>query len=115
MHKDMKILMEMTKEEIGALTPEEVAAIVAESNAESDRLHQEVLDFLYNNGEIIDLGKWVTLKEYKERFGLKSINIITNWIRRGVIPAENVRTIEALNGIRLVKAVPYKKSDIDRG
>lgn len=100
----------MTKEEIEALTPGEVAAIVAESNAESDKLHQEVLDFLYNNGEIIDFGKWVTLKEYKERFGLKSINVITNWIRRGIIPPENVRTVKALNGIRLIKAVPYKEA-----
>lgn len=103
----MKDLNEMTKEEIDAITPEQAEAMAAELIAQSRATRKEVQDFLYNNGEVIDLGKWVTAKEYGERFGV-SINRVTNWIKRGVIPKENVRRIKALNDIRLIKAVPYK-------
>lgn len=97
----------MTREEIDAVTPEQAEAMAAEMIAESRATRRRIQDLLYNNGEILDLGKWVTAKEYSERFGVK-LSRITNWIRRGVIPPENVRRIKALNDIRLIKAVPYK-------
>lgn len=75
--------------------------------AESKAARQEAIGYLTLNGEKIDLGEWVTLKEYARRYHLKSTNVISNWISRGVIPAENVRVINVLNNIRLVKAVPY--------
>jgi hypothetical protein len=89
------------------MSPAEIENQIQGIAARSRAAREEVADYLFNNGETLDLGKWVTLKEYKERFGLKSINVLTNWIRRGIIPPENVRIIKALNDIRLVKAVPY--------
>ena len=99
---------DVTKEMIDAMSQDEHSAFLKKEFDEADRLHEEAMVFLYNNGEKLDLGKWVTAKEYSERFGVK-INRVTNWIRRGIIPPENVRRIKALNDIRLIKAVPYKE------
>ena len=60
------------------------------------------------NGDVIDLKEWVTIKEYARKFG-KSDKVIHNWIRRGVVPAGNVRVVPELNDIRLIKAIPYKE------
>lgn len=84
---------------------EEIRKALAESKA----AQQEAKDLLLLQGEVIDFDEWVTLKEYVKRYNLNSINTLTNWIRRGVVPAENVRTIPELNNIRLVKAVPYRE------
>lgn len=67
------------------------------------------MNFLVLQGEGIDLADWVTTKEYAKRFGLSSTNVITNWIRRGIIPPENIRVVEAFNNIRLIKAVACKE------
>ncbi|MCY7359728.1 MAG: hypothetical protein LH609_20195 [Rudanella sp.] len=64
---------------------------------------------LKKEGKEYDLGEWITVARYAERFGLNSPNVVTNWIRRGIIPPENVLQIDELNGIRLVKAVPYQE------
>lgn len=84
---------------------EEIRKALAESRA----AQQEARDLLVLQGEVIDLAEWVTLKEYVKRYNLNSINTLTNWIRRGVVPPENVRTVPELNNIRLVKAVPYRE------
>jgi hypothetical protein len=76
--------------------------------AESRAARTEALNFLMLDGESIDLTDWLTIKNYTTRFGLADTHIVTNWIRRGIVPAENVKTIPELNGIRLIKAVPYK-------
>ena len=76
---------------------------------ESRAARKEGVDLLILNGEEIDFDKWVTVKEYVKRYNLKSLNIVTNWIRRGIIPPENVRVVPELNDLRLVKAVPYKE------
>jgi len=76
--------------------------------ADSKAAREEATDFLVLQGESIDLADWVTAKEYAERFGLSSTNVVTNWIRRGIIPPENIRIIEAFNNLRLVKAIFYK-------
>lgn len=60
------------------------------------------------NGDIIDLTEWLTIKEYAKKFG-KSDKLVYNWIRRGVVPIDNVRVVKELNNIRLIKAVPYKE------
>ncbi len=31
-----------------------------------------------------------------------------NWIRRGIVPAENIRVVDELNGLKLIKAVKYR-------
>ena len=82
---------------------EEIKNALVESRA----ARKEAVDLLFLNGEIIDFDEWVTVKEYAKRYNLKSLNIVTNWIRRGVIPPENIRVIHELNDLRLVKAIQY--------
>ncbi|AXE21153.1 hypothetical protein DR864_27165 [Runella rosea] len=84
----------------------EIQAALAESRA----ARQEAENYLILNGETVNLAEWVTAKEYARRFDIESTNVVTNWIRRGVIPPENVRIIHELNDIRLIKAIPYKES-----
>ena len=76
---------------------------------ESRAARQEADNWLALNGETISLDEWVTAKEYVKRFGLESTNVVTNWIRRGIIPPENIRIVKELNDIRLIKAIPYKE------
>ena len=64
--------------------------------------------FLSRDGKQYPLSDWLTPKEYAKRFDLRSTQVITNWIRRGVIPKENVVTIQELNNLTLVEAVPYR-------
>ncbi len=75
--------------------------------ADTDALIVKAVKFMEINGIRYDLGEWVTIAEYTKRFGVKSTNVVTNWIRRGIIPAENVISVPELNDIRLIKAVPY--------
>jgi len=77
--------------------------------AESRAARQEAENWLSVNGETISLNEWLTAKEYAKRFGLESTNVVTNWIRRGIIPPENIRVIQELNDLRLIKAIPYKE------
>lgn len=75
--------------------------------AETDAVIQEATAFLQQNGTKFPLTDWLTPAEYAKQFGLKSTNVVSNWIRRGVIPAENILHVPELNDIRLIKAVPY--------
>ena len=76
--------------------------------ASSGAVQQEAILLLTSQGETIELSDWVTVSEYTRRFNLESRNVVTNWIRRGVIPEENIRNFPELN-IRLIKAVYYKE------
>ncbi len=76
--------------------------------AETDVVIGETTAFLEQNGTRFPLTDWLTPAEYVKRFGLRSTNVVSNWIRRGVIPAENVLHVPELNDLRLVKAVPYQ-------
>ena len=76
--------------------------------ASSGAIQQEAILLLTSQGETIELSDWVTVSEYARRFNLESRNVVTNWIRRGVIPEENIRNFPELN-IRLIKAVYYKE------
>ncbi len=76
--------------------------------AETDALIAKAVAFLEKDGEQYPLDHWVTATEYAKRFGLNSPNVVTNWIRRGIIPPENVVQVPELNDIRLIRAVPYQ-------
>lgn len=91
---------ELTQEE----TDEKVSTILANGK----KLIEEAKALLSTQGEIIEFDEWLTIKRYAERFGVENTQTIKNWINRGVIPSENVREIEELNGLRLIKAVPYR-------
>ena len=75
--------------------------------AQNDDLITRAETFLQQNGAKFPLTDWITPAEYAKQFGLKSTNVVSNWIRRGVIPAENILHVPELNDIRLIKAVPY--------
>jgi hypothetical protein len=74
---------------------------------ESKEVLQTATDFLHHRGVDLKFDQWVTIKKYSEMFGL-STQVVTNWISRGVIPTQNIRVIEELNDLRLIKAVAYK-------
>jgi hypothetical protein len=80
---------------------------IAKALAESRDARKEANNYLILQGQTIDLSDWVTPKEYVKRFGLKSTNVVSNWIRRGIIPPENIVELKMLNGIRLLKAISY--------
>lgn len=82
---------------------------IREAAGRSEKLREKAIALLAENGIELKLSDWLTIKRYCERFGIKSESVVTNWIRRGVIPPENIRVIEELNGLRLIKAVPYEK------
>ena len=74
----------------------------------ADAAIKEATSYLISQGEVVDLADWVTIKEYCNRFDVKNVETVVNWINRGIIPAENVRTIDEFNNTRLLKAIPYK-------
>lgn len=80
---------------------------VAELLAKGDALLAEAHNYLMQNGTKFPLDEWVTIAEYAKRFNLKSTNVVSNWIKRGIIPAGNILDVPELNDIRLIKAIPY--------
>jgi len=56
---------------------------------------------------LLNMGEWLTIKRYAERRGLTT-QVVTNWIARGIIPTDCVRTVPELNDLRLVKDQPYR-------
>lgn len=62
---------------------------------------------IHYEGEEYLLGEWVTIADYARLHNLK-LNRVTNWIKREVIPAENVKVFPALNNLRLVRNEAYK-------
>lgn len=71
-------------------------------------LLQEAANYLETQGKRYSLSEWITLKEYAKRHRLDSISVISNWINRGIIPAEDILIVEELNGLKLIKDKVYK-------
>ena len=82
----------------------EVAELLAKGEALIAQAERALIE---KNGQKYDLSEWITITEYVKRFDLNSTSVVSNWIKRGVIPAQNVLSIPELNDIRLIKAVPY--------
>ncbi len=61
-------------------------------------------NYLVINGQQVDLAEWLTINEYAKRFGLKSTNVVSNRIKRGLIPDSNVFIVKELNNLKLIKA-----------
>jgi hypothetical protein len=74
---------------------------------ESKEVIQEATTMLERNGVKYQLGEWLTVKRYCERFGIPNTQTVTNWINRGIISEENVITLPELNNVRLIRAIPY--------
>jgi hypothetical protein len=65
-------------------------------------------DLLKIKGIEYSFAEWLTPVRYCEKFNIENVAVITNWINRGKIPSENIRVIEELNNLKLIKAVSYK-------
>ena len=76
---------------------------LARFSKESDAAIQLTRDL----GMSIDLTEWLSVKRYAERYGLTT-QVVTNWMARGIIPADCTMTLPELNGIRLVKNQHYR-------
>jgi len=59
------------------------------------------------SGMHVDLTEWLTIKRYAERYDLTT-QVVTNWIARGVVPADCTMTLPELNDLRLVRNQPYR-------
>lgn len=88
-------------------TKEEFKANLQALLKDTDQMIKDAHAYLITQGQIVDLTDWVTIKEYCRRFNIKNTETVTNWISRGIVPAENIRVIEEFNNTRLIKAVPY--------
>ena len=56
---------------------------------------------------LLDMSDWLTIKRYAEKYGVTT-QVVTNWMSRGVIPADCVKDVPELNDLRLVKDQPYR-------
>ncbi|QIP15709.1 hypothetical protein G8759_25280 [Spirosoma aureum] len=76
---------------------------------------EETMRFLALNGKQYKLEDWLTPAEYARKYELKTPNIVSNWIVRGIIPQEDVLTVPELNGMRLVRNRNYKETSTEVG
>ncbi|MEO6287041.1 MAG: hypothetical protein ABIN80_06230 [Dyadobacter sp.] len=76
--------------------------------SEGNAAISDARSYLISHGEVVDLSEWVTIKEYCKRFDIKNVETVLNWISRGIVPKENVVTVEEFNNTRLIKAIPYQ-------
>lgn len=74
---------------------------------EAAEAENQAIIYLLARDKVVDLNEWVTIREYCKRFGIKSTETVSNWIKRGIIPAKDTIVIKELNDIRLVRARAY--------
>jgi len=68
---------------------------------------QETDAFLQQNGIRYSLDEWLTVANYARKYAVDT-QLVSNWIRRGVVPATCVVELNALNNIRVVKDQSYR-------
>ena len=104
---------ESQKELIREAMRKKADLITAEAKQTINKISKTITEFeqkdvvLEVNGRKYPLDEWVTLNDYIKKFDLKSTMVVNNWIKRGVIPAENVISVGRLNNLKLIKAVSY--------
>ena len=74
---------------------------------ETDEMIKEARNYLITKGVPVDLSEWVTIKEYCRRFNIKNTETVSNWVKRGVIPAEDTMLVEEFNNTRMIRAKDY--------
>ena len=74
---------------------------------EAEQALKETGAFLQQNGVRYSLDEWLTIINYARKYAVDT-QLVSNWIRRGVVPANCVVELNALNNIRLVKDQPYR-------
>ena len=75
---------------------------------ETQKLVSEAKNFLMSEGKIIEIDKYLTIKNYCKKHEIKDESVVTNWIRRGIIQPEDIHTFTDLNGLRMIKDKIYK-------
>jgi hypothetical protein len=101
------------KEQLREAMRKKADLITAEAKQTINKISKTIAEFeqkdvvLEVNGRKYPLDEWVTLNDYIKKFDLKSTMVVNNWIKRGVVPAENIISVGRLNGLKLIKAVPY--------
>lgn len=106
------LLVNAYKANAGAAEKEAINAVV---DAKATTMAKEALmlidrtkaSFVSTEGKILNLDEWLTVKGYCQRFGISSTNVVSNWIKRGVIPQENVIRVAELNNLKLIRAMKY--------
>lgn len=74
---------------------------------QADAAIQQGRDYLIRQGKVVDLSKWVTIKKYCELYDIKNTETVTNWIRRGIVPADDTMVMEDFNNLRMIRAKEY--------
>jgi hypothetical protein len=112
--QEVEITMNEMKEAMKIATPEEkiiLSEVVSAKNkmviAELKKAIAEADNLIATPEFTIDLNEWITMKEYTKRFHLSSTNVVSNWIKRGLVPPSNIRVLPMLNNLKLIKAVKY--------
>ena len=112
--EEVQKAIELMNEAIQNAKSEDKETLKAVVYAKNEMLIKESKDLLSQIDSVlatpdytINLNEWVTMKEYSKRFNLSTTNVVTNWIKRGIIPQENIRTVPMLNGLKLIKAIKY--------
>ncbi len=112
--QEVEKTMKEMKEAMKIATPEEkilLSEIVSAKNkmmiAELEKAIAEADNLIATPEFTIDLNEWITMKEYTKRFQLSSTNVVSNWIKRGLVPPSNIRVLPMLNNLKLIKAIKY--------
>jgi len=111
---EINLAMKAIREEMDKANPEQkvmfrsiISAKVKMMSKQAEKLIIEAENFISTPEFVIDLNEWITIKEYANRFQLSSTNVVSNWIKRGLVPPSNIRTLPMLNNLKLIKAVKY--------
>jgi hypothetical protein len=104
---EMKVLLDSSSPEIKIILHAIISAKVKLMTKEINRAIAEADNLIATPEFTIDLNEWITMKEYTKRFHLSSTNVVSNWIKRGLVPPSNIRTLPMLNNLKLIKAVKY--------
>jgi len=63
--------------------------------------------YIYSQGETYPLTVWLTFAHYAEAHQLGSTEVIDEWISKGLVPANDLRTFADLDDIRLIRDKLY--------
>jgi hypothetical protein len=69
--------------------------------------NDEFSNFLVQNGKGYLLDEWLTIKEYTKKYNLQSTNVVSNWIKRGIIPQDCILETK-FNDLKLIKNQVYQ-------
>ncbi|GAB2571638.1 hypothetical protein [Spirosoma areae] len=107
--EDMACVSALIREQPGKMAPAVQDALLdklSELTDKSEAARQDAISVLKVHGVEYPLTDWLTPANYARSFHIANVATVTNWINRGIIPADNVKEIPEL-GLRLVKAVEY--------